>query len=132
MQRPLSRLMDGVETSSELAPWPLPSFAFVFFSFARFLSLCSAQEHVVRDDAGRLDPDLPLHLWCAVRNFPARVLLMRKCAAVGYVILLWDTLLILPDEIERVWRGGISLPKLFFVFNHYASIVVRYVVLRRR
>lgn len=37
---------------------------------------------------------------------------------------MWDTLLVFPDEIRHVWRGGITLAKLAYVLNHYASVAI--------
>ncbi|KZV83146.1 hypothetical protein EXIGLDRAFT_324274 [Exidia glandulosa HHB12029] len=59
----------------------------------------------------------------SVTTLAVQIAASRYLVAVGYVVLLWDTLLILPDEIERVWRGGISVTKLAYLLNHYVSIV---------
>ncbi|EJD45750.1 hypothetical protein AURDEDRAFT_114048 [Auricularia subglabra TFB-10046 SS5] len=60
----------------------------------------------------------------SVTTAAVQIFSSRYISAVGYVVLLWDTLLILPDEIERVWRGGISLAKLAYLLNHYMSILI--------
>ena len=84
--------------------------------------------NVVRDDPCRSDRHLALHfryVFAVARFSQGRIYTEGVRAVIGYVILLWDTLLILPDEIERVWHGGISLAKLAYVLNHYVSIGVR-------
>jgi len=54
----------------------------------------------------------------------------RYLIAVGYVVLLWDTILTFPDEVERVWRSGISLPKIVFLANKLASLSILTVLMR--
>jgi len=46
----------------------------------------------------------------------------RYITAIGYVILLWDTIITLPREIELVWKAPFSLAKTAYLLNHYASI----------
>jgi len=60
----------------------------------------------------------------AVEIFAARYI-----SAVGYVILLWDTIITLPREIELIWKAPFSLAKLAYLANHYASLAVLTVLL---
>ncbi|KAF8129077.1 hypothetical protein EV363DRAFT_1166787, partial [Boletus edulis] len=43
----------------------------------------------------------------------------RYLLAVGLVILLWDHVLTLPDEVELIWRAKLSIPKVLFLLNRY-------------
>ncbi|KAF9220608.1 hypothetical protein BS17DRAFT_786812 [Gyrodon lividus] len=40
-------------------------------------------------------------------------------SAAGLVILLWDHLLTLQDEVQFIWKAKLSTPKVLFLFNRY-------------
>ncbi|KAH7886756.1 hypothetical protein F5I97DRAFT_1953475 [Phlebopus sp. FC_14] len=40
-------------------------------------------------------------------------------SAAGLVILIWDHLLTLQDEVDLIWKAKFSVPKALFLFNRY-------------
>ncbi|KAG1772077.1 hypothetical protein EDD22DRAFT_478595 [Suillus occidentalis] len=56
-------------------------------------------------------------IWCSLSPPPSCKISGR--ATVGLVVLLWDHLLTVHDEVELVWRAQLSFPKLLFLFNRY-------------
>ena len=47
------------------------------------------------------------------------LVLRVSCTAAGYVILLYDHLLTLGDEVEYVWKARGTIPKYLFLINRY-------------
>ncbi|KAG8742328.1 hypothetical protein FRC12_015394 [Ceratobasidium sp. 428] len=43
----------------------------------------------------------------------------RYLSAAGYVLLLYDYLLTLPDEVRLIWPTSWSLVKVLFLINRY-------------
>jgi len=60
----------------------------------------------------------------SVTTLAEQITTSRYIIVVGYVILLWDSILILPTEIERIWKSPLSVAKLAYLVNHYATIVI--------
>ncbi|KZV85438.1 hypothetical protein EXIGLDRAFT_841501 [Exidia glandulosa HHB12029] len=46
----------------------------------------------------------------------------RYTILVTYIIVLWDTVLVLPDEINKFWRAKRTWFRAAFLANHYMSI----------
>jgi len=48
-----------------------------------------------------------------------RIEASQYVSAAGLVILLWDHILTLPDEVPLIWMARLSIPKVLFLFNRY-------------
>ncbi|KAF7359996.1 hypothetical protein MVEN_00726900 [Mycena venus] len=62
-----------------------------------------------------MDAELPQSVIAALQN----VLTTRYVSAAGYVVLLWDHLLTLGDEVEYVWSAPTTLAKVLFLILRY-------------
>lgn len=51
------------------------------------------------------------------------VLISRYFTAAAVVILVYDTLLTLNEEIRLIWPGALSFPKLLYYINRYMAII---------
>jgi len=65
-----------------------------------------------------------MQLPSSVTTLALEITASRYLTAVGYVVLLWDTILCFPDEVERIWQTGISHEKIVFLANKLASISI--------
>jgi len=49
------------------------------------------------------------------------ITLWRYLSAMGMVLVLYDILLTLDDEMRLVWPGTLSLPKALYYINRYVT-----------
>jgi len=42
----------------------------------------------------------------------------------GFVVLFWDSLLVFPEELQRVWKTHLTEAKFAFLVNHYATLAM--------
>jgi Family of unknown function (DUF6533) len=70
---------------------------------------------------------LPICYWSVQQNSTVFFCIMTTIIAAGFVILLYDHLLTIADEIQYIWKTPRSIKKGTFIFNRYLVLCVSHV-----